>query len=138
MDSATVDKQIDILMRETFELIPDLFPSDLEMQKQIQAKIPIMVAYTRKMWVALGARSIADYTTLTQALGNAYVTSNAKSVLACTSMVELSQRMAAWVQANLEIEFTNEDLLARGTLEVVAAKTAALVNDKMGKLRNAR
>lgn len=138
MDSAAVETQLDILLNETFALIPELFAADPDMQQKVQSKVPHMRAYTRKMWVALGARSITDYVSLTTALGNAFVTCNAKSVLSCSSSQELSQRMADWVQKTLGIEFTLEDLLAKGTLELIAAKTAVLVNDKMGKLRNVR
>lgn len=138
MDNAAVESQLDILLNETFALIPELFHADLDLQQKMQSKIPQMRAYTRKMWLALGARSIPDYVSLTAALGNAFVTCSPKTVLNCSSSPELSQRMADWVQKTLGIEFTLDDLLARGTLELIAAKLAMQVNDKMGKLRNTR
>lgn len=138
MDNAAIETHLDTLLHDTFALIPEVFGSDLDMQQKMQSKIPQMRAYTRKMWLALGARSVADYVNLTAALGNAFVTCNAKTVLACSSSPELSQRMADWVQKTLGIEFTLDDLLAKGHLELIAMKIAPLVNDKMGKLRNGR
>lgn len=137
MNDIELDAKIDDLLKESFDLIPDLFP-DAEMRMRLTGKIPAMKSVTKKIWLALGARSPIDFCVLNAAVGTSYVAANPMAILECRSAADLSARMLPWAEKTLGIEFTEEDRQAREALDVITQKIAAEVNAKLSKLRHGR
>lgn len=135
MEQQSVDSQVDVMLKETFELIPVLFAEDAIVKERLLARIPFMKAYTKAMWTALGARSIPEYVTLTSNLGNVYVLTSARSVLDCKDMGQFMNEMIAWAQETLGFRLSVDEIAGRESLEILSQALNGRVNQKLQRLR---
>jgi hypothetical protein len=136
MNDQELDAKIDELLKETIDLIPELFPDDAEMRMRLVSRVPAIKSVTRKLWRAFGARSVIEFCVLNGGVGNAFVSSNPKTLLECQSTAQFSEKMLGWTERTLGIHYSEEELQGREALDVITQKIAAQANAKLSKLRH--
>lgn len=138
MDDHALDQLISDFLKDTFDLIPILFADDQRTQLLLQSQKPNMIEYTKKMWRALGARSIIDYVTLTINLGHAFVAAKPKLVHSCETYAAYAEAQVWWVEKTLDITLTAADHEAKNALMLLGQETATAVNKKIQALQASR
>jgi hypothetical protein len=134
MAADPIDKTISEFLKETFAAIPVLFPEDSRTRVMLQSRIPDMHDYTKKMWLALGARSGVDYVALTLQAGNAFLVSKPLAVLECQNKAMLAEKMLAGVLESLGVTLTEDERQGREMLQLLSDTLTNRINTHLGKL----
>lgn len=134
----TIDIAVDLLLAETIEMIPSLFASDPKTKMLVIKQIPNIKAYTKKMWIGLGARSIVDYVVMSSNLSIAFVTARPGTVLKCASYAEFLDSCAKWIAAEFQINLTEEEIEGKDALIIITNALGEPVNRKLATLGTTR
>lgn len=133
-----VDKEVAEFLRETFAMIPQVAGDDQRMKLWLKAREPMMLSYTKKLWVSMHASSKMDYCSKAEKLFNAVVTTKPLSVLSCTNQKELNALLEASIPSVLSpgTVFTPEELEGRAALAMLGGAIQGLLSPHLGKIRS--
>ena len=133
-----VDKEVAEFLRETFAMIPQVAGDDQRMKLWLKAREPMMLSYTKKLWLSMHASSKMDYCSKAEKLFNAILTTKPLSVLSCTSQKELNALLEASIPSVLSpgTVFTPDELEGRAALVMLCGAIQELLSPHLGKLRS--
>jgi len=133
-----VDKEVAEFLRETFAMIPQVAGDDQRMKLWLKSREPMMLSYTRKLWISMHASSKMDYCSKAGKLFNAILTTKPLSVLSCTNQKELDDLLEASIPSVLSpgTVFTPEELEGRAALVMLGGAIQELLSPHLGKMRS--
>jgi hypothetical protein len=133
-----LDNDVAEFLRETFAMIPQVAGDDQRMKLWLKAREPMMLSYTKKLWLSMHASSKMDYCSKAEKLFNAILTTKPLSVLSCTSQKELNALLEASIPSVLSpgTVFTPEELEGRAALVMLGGAIQELLSPHLGKIRS--
>jgi hypothetical protein len=135
-NSQWVDTEVTALLSETFAMIPRVAGQDRHMELWLRTREPMMLSYSKKLWVHLQATSRLDYCIKADRLYSSVITTMPASVLACQSQKELDTLLIEGMSSFLQVSFTAEELEGKATLAVLGGSIQNILSSHFTKLRS--
>jgi hypothetical protein len=131
-----VDKEVAELLRETFAMIPQVAGDDQRMKLWLKAREPMMLSYTKKLWLHMQAATKLDYCVKSERLYSSMVTAMPVSVLLCKSKSELDALLVNSIPSFLGVSFTEDELEGKSALAMLGNSIQNLVAPHIASLRD--
>jgi hypothetical protein len=134
----SLDREVAEFLRESFAMIPQVAGDDQRMKLWLKAREPMMLSYTKKLWVSMHASSKMDYCSKVEKLFNAVVTTKPLSVLSCTNQKELDALLVDSIPSVLSpgTVFTPDELEGREALGMLGGAIHQLLSPHLDKIRS--